>query len=56
MTGVKATGKQGKVLNRPAIDLDDIKNFRQLNSPAWTPRVWRSGGYRDDHRAAGAGH
>lgn len=33
LTGVKATDKRGKVLDRPAIELDDIKNFRQLNSP-----------------------
>ncbi|MEO8271714.1 MAG: transketolase, partial [Aureliella sp.] len=33
LTGVKATDKQGKVLDRPAIELNDIKNFRQLNSP-----------------------
>lgn len=33
LSGVKATDKQGKVLDRPAIKLDDIKNFRQLHSP-----------------------
>ncbi len=33
LTGVKATDKQGKVLDRPAITLDNIKNFRQLHSP-----------------------
>lgn len=33
LVGVKATDKHGKVLDRPAIRLEDIKNFRQLNSP-----------------------
>ena len=33
LTGVKATDKHGKVLERPSIDLDDIKKFRQLHSP-----------------------
>ncbi len=33
LSGVKATDKQGAVLDRPSIELQDIKNFRQLNSP-----------------------
>jgi transketolase len=33
LAGVKATDKQGRVLQRPSIDLDDIKRFRQLHSP-----------------------
>ncbi len=33
LVGVKATDKQGKVLDRLSITLEDIKNFRQLNSP-----------------------
>ncbi len=33
LSGVKATDKHGKVLDRPAITLDNIKNFRQLHSP-----------------------
>jgi len=33
LTGVKAVDDQGKVLDRPSITLDNIKNFRQLNSP-----------------------
>ncbi len=33
LAGVKATDRHGKVLNRPSITLDNIKNFRQLHSP-----------------------
>ena len=33
LAGVQATDRQGQVLDRPAISLDDIKRFRQLHSP-----------------------
>ncbi len=33
LSSVKATDKHGKVLDRPSITIDDIKNFRQLHSP-----------------------
>jgi transketolase len=33
LTGVRATDRHGKVLDRPSITLDNIKNFRQLHSP-----------------------
>lgn len=33
LSGVKATDAKGKVLAQPSITLDDIKNFRQINSP-----------------------
>jgi transketolase len=33
LTGVKATDKHGKTLERLAVQLEDIKNFRQLHSP-----------------------
>ncbi len=33
LSGVKATDKHGKVLDRPSITLESIKNFRQLHSP-----------------------
>jgi transketolase len=33
LTGVKAVDELGHPLNRPAISLDDIRNFRQLHSP-----------------------
>src|SRR6202051_2112884 len=32
LSGVKAVGSEYKVLDRPSITLDDIKNFRQLDS------------------------
>ncbi|QDV25361.1 transketolase [Aureliella helgolandensis] len=33
LTGIRATDESGKVLDRPSITLDNIKNFRQLHSP-----------------------
>lgn len=33
LAGVRAVDKQGKVLARPSITLDNIKQFRQLHSP-----------------------
>ncbi|HXV00196.1 MAG TPA: transketolase [Caulobacteraceae bacterium] len=33
LAGVRATGRDGKVEDRPAITLNDIKHFRQLGSP-----------------------
>lgn len=33
LAGIKATDRHGKVLDRPSITLDNIKNFRQLHSP-----------------------
>ncbi len=33
LAGVRAVGEDGRAVDRPAITLDDIKNFRQLHSP-----------------------
>ncbi|MCA9201851.1 MAG: transketolase, partial [Planctomycetales bacterium] len=33
LAGVKATDEQGQPLDRPSLSLDDLKNFRQMNSP-----------------------
>ena len=33
LSGIKATDHHGKVLARPALTLDNLKNFRQLHSP-----------------------
>ncbi|MCA9132595.1 MAG: transketolase [Planctomycetales bacterium] len=33
LAGVKATDREGRVLDRPSISLDDIRRFRQLHSP-----------------------
>src|SRR5690606_6317278 len=33
LAGVRATGDDGQVLERPSITLDDIRRFRQLHSP-----------------------
>jgi len=33
LAGVKKTDESGKVLDEPAVSLDDLKNFRQLGSP-----------------------
>lgn len=33
LSGIKATDPHGKVLSRPSITLDNIKNFRQIHSP-----------------------
>ena len=49
LAGVKA--KDG-----PAVSLDDIKQFRQLDSKCPGPsRIWHDWRRRDDHRPAGAG-
>ncbi|MGI4813724.1 MAG: transketolase [Janthinobacterium lividum] len=45
LTGVKAVGDQGETLEAPAVSLDDIKKFRQLDSrcPGHPEYRWTSG-------------
>ncbi len=33
LTGIKGTSKDGKVLNTPSLTLDNLKQFRQIDSP-----------------------
>ena len=39
LAGVRALDKNNQLLNQPALTLDDLKNFRQLDSK--TPGHWR---------------
>src|SRR5262249_54905727 len=45
LTGVRQVNPDGKVLDAPAVSLDDIKSFRQLGSPTpGHPEYRRAGG------------
>ena len=53
---VKAVDSDYETLGEPAVSLDDIKSFRQLDSKAAGHPEYRFDlGGRDDHRAAGPG-
>ena len=56
LTGVKAVNADGRVLGEPAVTLDDIKQFRQLDSKCpGHPEYQRDHRRRDDDRSAGPG-
>ena len=56
LTGVKAVTQDYEALGEPSVPLDDIKQFRQLDSrcPGHPEYRWTSG-RRDDHRPARPG-
>ena len=57
LTGVKAVDPDYEVVGQPAVTLDDIKHFRQLDSKCpGPPRVPLDVRRRDDDRPARPGH